>query len=175
MLGSLGLAILILLSAQWVTYKSVEGRFQIEAPASLSPRIQQITTPVGQVDYFTYFHDAQSDSTGNFLYLVSTCVYPEGAFHSDSTTLLEDFFMATIEQSAMSVSGEVVFTDQIRYDDYPGRFWRIHYNGGRTVMKTKCYLVNNRFYSVQVAVDADYSLHPDIDRFFDSFRIISGP
>jgi hypothetical protein len=175
MLQSLGLATLVFLSAQWVTYKSVEGRFQIEAPATLSPRIQQISTAVGLVEYYTYFYDAQSDSTGSFLYLVSTCVYPEGAFHSDSLALLEDFFMATIEQSAISVSGEVVFTDQIRYDNYPGRFWRTHYNGGRTVMKTKCYLVNDRFYSVQVAVDAAYSLHPDIDRFFDSFRIISEP
>ena len=40
-------------------------------------------------------------------------------------------------------------------------------------MKTKAYLVNNRFYSIQVAVDADFSLDKDIDRFIDSFKLIN--
>jgi len=158
---------------QWITFTSIEGHFQIEAPATLESRIQQISTPVGTIDYHTFFHDAQTDTAGNFLFLISTCNYPEGTIHSDSIAILEEFFTATVEQSVHAVSGEVVFTDKIRYRSFPGRFWRIHYNNGRTVMKTKCFLVDDRFFSIQVAVDANYSLHPAIDRFFDSFKVIS--
>jgi hypothetical protein len=157
----------------WKTTISIEGGFQIEAPGDMVHKINKIPTSIGDIDYHTYLHHLQKDSVHTFLYMVSYCNYPAGSFPADSSELIRDFFDATLEQSAQSVSGEVVYVDQITYRGFPGLFWRMHYNGGRSVMKTKAYLINSRFYSLQVAMESDFSLDPDIDRFFDSFKVIT--
>ncbi|MCB0685676.1 MAG: hypothetical protein KDC53_04100 [Saprospiraceae bacterium] len=158
----------------WQTFSNVEGGFEVESPGVMQHNIQQIQTDLGEIDYHTFYLSTQNDKKGNFFFQIS--YYQSDALEMplDSTELISDFFAATVEQAAMSLSGEVLILDEIKFQNkFPGRFWRIHYNGGKTVMKTKAYLVNNRFYSIQVAVDADFSLDKDIDRFIDSFKLIN--
>lgn len=167
------LQVLIVSSTSWKTTTSINGGFQIDTPGETEYKITSIPTAIGTIDYHTYLYHQMQDTVATFLYMISYCSYPEGSFPADSTDLIHDFFDATLEQSATSVSGEVVYTDNISYQGFPGLFWRLHYNGGRSVMKTKAYLIRDRFYSLQVATESDYSLDPNINRFFDSFRIIS--
>lgn len=167
------LSSLLLTGWTWDTFRSIEGAFEIHTPAPMEHTVQQITTDLGDIDFHTYYLAVEREDRGNFFFQVSFYESEALQIPPDSLQLLADFFEATIEQAALSVSGEVVILDDINYQDkYPGRFWRIHYNGGRSVIKTKAYLVKNRFYSVQVAVDADFSLDGDIDRFMNSFKLL---
>jgi len=165
---------LLTLFNPWKTFQSLEGRFEIEVPGELKHHVQQINTDLGAVDYHTYYLATQNDKEGNFVYQVSYYQAEALLIPADSVDLLADFFNATVEQSAKSVAGEVLILDDITYHNkFPGKFWRIHYNGGRTVMKTKAFLIEGIYYSIQVAVDADFSLDKDLDRFLNSFKYIA--
>lgn len=166
------LSLLISLSS-WQTFRSVEGGFEVDVPGKMEHNIQQIRTDMGEINYHTYYLATQNDKQGNFFFQVSYYESEALTIPSDSSELLNKFFEATVEQAATSVSGQVLILDEIRYQGrYPGRFWRIHYNDGRSVLRTKAYLVGDKFYSIQVAVDSDFSLDKDIDHFIDSFKLI---
>ena len=135
--------------------------------------VQQIETEMGSVDYHSYYLDMKDDSTGSFIFVASFYRLDEPIFPRDSVEAIYDFLSATVAQSAHSVDGEVIFMDDIRYKhEYPGRLWRIHFNNDQTVMKSRAYLVDNAFYSLQVAVDAEHALSGLIDQYFDSFKLL---
>lgn len=167
-------AVLALQLFPWQPFVSLEGGFQILAPGDLQHKVQEIETEMGTIDYHTYFLATTGDSVGNFVYMVSFYRAESLEIPKDSVDLLKDFFDVTVEQAAQSVSGEVVIYDDLIYRyKYPGRFWRIHYNEGASVLKTRVYLIDGTFYSIQVATDASSSLSDDIDRFLDSFKLNS--
>lgn len=173
MVGFYFLSAFTLFSATWQTFRTIEGGFEIQVPATLEHTIQQINTDLGPIDFHTYYLITENEKKGHFFFQVSYYESEALEIPADSLKLIEDFFAATVEQAAISVSGQVLILDEVAYQGlYPGRFWRIHYNGGRSVLKTKAYLVGDRYYSIQVAVDADFSLDDDIDRFMDSFKLI---
>ena len=155
-------------------YRSIDAGFEVRVPGEMQHHIEQIKTEIGEVDYHSFYYQADQDSNGGLVYVISYYESPALLFSRDSISLIEEFFQSTVEQAAVSLAGEVLILDDISYQGkYPGKFWRIHYNGGRSVMKTKAYLVGERFYSVQVAVEAQYSLSNEIDTFMDSFKLIS--
>ncbi len=167
------LAILLNPLPEWQLLTSVEGGFQIYAPGAMEHTIQPIETDLGSVDYHSYYLEMKDDSMGNFIFVASFYKLSEPIFPRDSVAAIDDFFAATIAQSAHSVAGDVIFKDDIRYrQEYPGRLWRIHFNDDQTVMKSKAYLVDNAFYSLQVAVDSDHALSDLIDYYFDSFKLL---
>ncbi|MBK8506571.1 MAG: hypothetical protein IPL46_32870 [Saprospiraceae bacterium] len=172
MMGICTLAALALQLLPWQPFVSLEGGFQILAPGELQHKVQEIETEMGTIDYHTYFLATKGDSLGNFVYMVSFYRSESLQIPTDSIDLLKDFFNASVEQAAQSVVGEVVIYDDLIYQyKYPGRFWRIHYNEGASVLKTRVYLIEGTFYSIQVATDASSSLSNDIDRFMNSFKL----
>lgn len=160
--------------AQWASFSSLDGRFQIPAPKPLQHQEATVETPMGQVTYHTFYHQPEKDPQGNQWFSVSYCDYPDGTVHSDSTELLEEFFEETIRESAFSVDGEVRYVETIDYNTLPGRFWRVDYLDGQVVIKSRAYLVANRFYVIQVVMLKDKSANPDALKFLDGFKLIGG-
>ena len=163
-----------LATAQWAPFSSIDGRFQVPAPKTLEHQEAVVETDLGQITYHTYYHQPQGDPNGNQWFSVSYCDYPEGTVHSDSIEILEEFFEETVRESAFSVEGEVRYVETIEYNGLPGRFWRVDYLGGQVTIKTKAYLVANRFYVIQAVVLKDKSANPDIARFLDGFKLLGG-
>ncbi len=157
----------------WQPFVSIEGQFSVDVPAPMIHHIEKISTPIGEVDYHAHYLKWEGAAGGNFVFVVSYYVSPSLRIMADSTDLMQDFFQTTVDQARQRLGGEVLILDDIVYKNkYPGKFWRIHYNGGKAVMRSKVYLVEDRYYSVQVAVDDSYSLSKEVDHFMDSFRII---
>ncbi len=155
----------------WKEYISYEGRFRLLTPGPLSARVDSIKTPIGQVGYHTFLYQPpEEERPQNLIYMVSYCDYPGAAVHSDSTGLLADFFQSTIEAATESVQGELVYSDEIRMEGFPGRLWRIDYLQGQAVIKTQAYLVKNRYYSVQTITVTELAINPSSEKFFSSFR-----
>jgi len=150
----------------------VEGGFQVEVPGEMKHHIQQMDTEIGIVDYHTYYFGSKNDSSGNYMFVVSYYESEALTIPEDSIELLDAFFDATVGEATEALGGELLILDDAKYKHkHPGKFWRIHYNDGSSVMKTFVYLVGNRFYSIQAAVDAKYSLSDDIDHFLYSFKL----
>ena len=112
--------------------------------------MDSIDTEIGTLAYHTFYYQEDEKTADNLFYMLSYCDYPEETVHSDSSALLIPFFDATIDAAVLSVDGELIYQDYIKKDDYPGMFWRIEYLENQAVIKTKAYVVANRFYSLQV-------------------------
>ena len=156
---------------QWEEIKSYDGKFRILSPEAMTKKIDTVETQIGQLAYHTHFF--QDDLQGeNLFYMLSYCDYPEYTVHSDSTELLPEFFEATMESAAASVNGELLYSDDFSYREYPGKVWRIDYLEGKALIKTRAYLIGRRYYAMQTITLKDRSLNTASDKFLDSFRFL---
>ena len=159
-------------SQDWQPFLSYEGRFRVMVPGSMVEKVDSIDTDIGTLAYHNFYYQEENDEeSDNLLYMVSFVDYPEGSIHSDSTDLLEEFFEATIETSAFSVDGEVMYSGETYLDNYPGKVYRVDYLDGKAVIKTRAFLVENRFYSIQTITYRSRSLNTATDRFLNSLQL----
>ena len=155
----------------WKELKSYEGNFRILCPGEMEVKVDSMITGIGQLAYHTFYF--QDDNTAeNLLYMLSYCDYPEYTVHSDSTELHQEFFKATLESAVNSVNGVLLYSDDMDFRGYPGKVWRIDYLNGMAVIKTRAYLIGNRYYSLQTITLKERSLNTASDKFLDSFRLL---
>jgi len=159
-------------SGKWEEFISYDGGFRVLVPGPIKQKVDSIETRVGELAYHTFFHQAPGKDSENVLYMISYCDYPEGTLHSDSLELLNEFFQATMEAAASSVRGELIYADDTRLQRYPGKVWRIDYLNGKAVIKTRAYVVQQRYYTVQTIMLRSRSLNRASDKFLDSFRLL---
>ena len=156
----------------WVQHESIDGGFVVQVPQALETSLKGIETEVGTLEYHSHSLRTENDSLGHAFFAVSYCDYPDGSFPSDSVSLIKEFLDVTMEQGTSAIEGTLVYSDQISIDDHPGRFWRIHYDEDRSVLKTRAFLVGDRFYTVQIAVRNTHAQEDFVDRFLESFRLL---
>ncbi len=157
---------------QWEERVDLNGRFKIFSPGILDEKIDTIKTELGPLVYHTFFYQTNEKETDKQIFMVSYCDYPKGIIFADSIGLTDDFFQNSMDVAAESVEGEVRYSSDIQLDSYPGKLWRIDYLNGDAVIKTKAYLVDNRYYAVQTISFYDKNINSSTDRFFDSFRLL---
>lgn len=168
----LGVSSLYAQEAEWEEFRSYEGRFRVLFPGEPIFNVDTIETPLGNLAYHTYYYQPKDSTSDNLLYLLSYCDYPENIFHADSSDLIEAFFETTVEAATEALYGELIYSTDRDYLDHPGKFWRIDYLDGQAVMKTRAFLIGQRFYSLQAASYKGKSLNPSTDRFIDSIYIV---
>lgn len=159
----------------WQEFNSYQGRFSVLVPGPMVEKITTMETSLGDLEYHTFVHRPEEKDPENELYMVSYYDFPLHTMHSDSIDLLEEFFEATIESAVESLVGDLDYQSAISLRDYPGRIWRISYNNGSAIIKTKAFLVNRRFYTIQAATQRGKSLNPKLDQYLDSFRLLGRP
>ncbi len=159
-------------NTDFVPFTSVDGLFRVEVPGEMLYKSDTITTALGPLVYHTYFYQHEEAGAENFIYMVSYVDYPINTVHSDSTQLLPEFFDATIDQAAFSINGEVIYKNAIEDNGYPGYLWRINYQQGEGVVKTKALVKENRYYAIQAVTVRPLALNPTIDQFLDSFTLL---
>ena len=160
---------------QWQNYKDSSGNFSILFPkGDILLKTDTIHAPIGVLEYRNYVFNNKEEK-GISVYMVSHVAYPEETIHHDSTELLEDFFLETMDAAAESVYGEVVYKESSEINGYPGYVWRIHYNDEKAVIQTRAFVVDNHYYSLQIVTKRAYSLSPEAEKFFNSFRFLRSP
>ena len=168
--------VILLMSASiqdWQEFKSLEGAFRVIVPGEMKEKTNTIQTTIGTLEYHTFIYQDEDKDADNVLYMVSYCDYPNNTIHSDSLELINDFFKNTIESSVQSIDGELAYSTAVKLYEYPGRLWRINYNGAQATIKTKAFMVKQRYYAIQAVTYRDKSLNPSMDRFLDSFQLLN--
>lgn len=167
------LLILFFQTSNWNWYTSEKGLFTVHTPGEFVEKVEESETAVGTLAYHTFaFQPEDQEQADNFIYMVSYCDYPEGSIHSDSIDLVKEFFDATVESSVSSVRGSLFYAADISMGEYPGKIWRVNYGNDKAAIKTKAYVVGNRYYAIQTVTFREKSLNASIDKFLDSFKII---
>lgn len=156
----------------WEEMVSQPGRFGVWTPGFMLEKVDTMKTELGEMAYHTFFFQSPVKTSDNLFYMVSYCDYPEGSVHADSTALLEEFFDVTTKEAAFSISGDLVYSNPWEWNGYPGRIWRVDYLKGEAIIKTRAFLVANRYYTMQTIMLKDKSLNPSSKRFFESFYLL---
>ena len=156
----------------WKEYKSLEGKFRVLVPGEFDKAVDSVQTPLGKLAHYILVYNNTQKNAENLFYMITFCDYPPGTIHSDSTELLKDFFAASVDQATSSVKGELAYQADIVQQGFPGKIWRINYLRDQAVIKTKAFMVRNRFYSIQTVTLKDMAINAASDRFFDSFLIL---
>lgn len=156
-------------------YTAEDGSFSIVAPGEFVEKYQELETEIGDIEVYTLHCQRDIKEHPNFLYLINYYDYPAG-FDEDPKVAEEDFikniFDESIDQSLTSLGGKLLYSTDIRLQErFDGRVNRISYNDGESIVKSKMYLVEDRFYFLQVYTTKDNSLNLDMDDFLDSFRV----
>ena len=168
---SFGIEVLPIGVGGWREYKSFKGKFRVVVPeGEMIEKVSKIKTELGEFPYHTFLNRPKEKSTDNMFYLVNYCDYPKGTFPSDSTELINEFMTATIESSAKSVGGTVTYSGDIDQRGSKGKIWRVQYNNDKALIKSKCYLVGDRFYMIQTMMLREKAVNPSADKFLDSFQ-----
>ena len=158
--------------AQWQEFASIEGKFKVLAPGDLIEKVDTSETSVGRLEYHIFYHQPSDEEADNLFYAVHYCQYPEGTLPADSTDLIADFLESTMESAAESVGGKILYSTDIQLDNtHPGKLWRIDFNDGKAVVKSKAYIVNDRFYMVQTVSKQEKNINLDAEKFLDSFKV----
>lgn len=156
----------------WQEYKSFEGKFRVLVPAKMTAKVDSIQTEVGKLAYHTHLYQPEAEKEAqNLIYMVSYVDYPELSIHSDSTALVDEFFDNTVESATEAVMGNLIYSAETSLHEYPGRLWRIEYLEDRAVIKTRAFLVKNRYYAIQTICLKEKALNTASDTFFNSFKI----
>jgi len=157
---------------KWRDFNSYDGRFRILIPGDMKEKVDSIETAIGILEYHTFFHQTKESNADNVLYMLSYVDYPDGAMHADSTELLQDFFAETIDAAVKAVKGDLIYSNNWKYKDYPGKVWRIDYLDGKALVKTKAFVVGRRYYTLQTIAKKERSVNFSSDKFLDSFQLI---
>lgn len=157
----------------WLKFKSDIGKFVVTVPGELREKIDSSNTPLGPLIMHTfYFQPSANSGHSNFMYMVQYCDYPEGALDVKDDSFVSDFFESTRNEAAFSINGKVIYFSPIKLNTLPGQFWRIHYKNDTAVIKTKAYLLENRYFAIQTITFKSLASNMDTDKFFDSFQIL---
>lgn len=157
-------------------YTADDGSFSVLAPGEFVEKYQELETEIGDIEVFTLHCQLDITTHPNFLYLINYYDYPEGVkenAQNDTQDFLKNIFDESIDQSLSSLDGKLLYSTDIRLQErFDGRVNRISYNDGQSIVKSKMFLVGNRFYFLQVYTTKDNSLNLDMDDFLNSFKVL---
>ena len=159
------------------TYHSDDGSFSILSPGDFVEKYQEMTTDIGDIEVYTLLCQPDTKNHPNFLYLINYYDYPEGVQDEDAQSdeeFIKNLFDESVDQSLTSLDGKLLYTSNITLQEkYDGRINRISYNDGDSMVKSKMFLVDNRFYFLQVYTTKNNSLNLEMDEFLDSFKVLN--
>lgn len=152
-------------------FKDFEGRFKTTIPCeTMNHSTQTVKTVLGDLIFHSFVCTPSNLDADNKVYLISYVDYPKGTFPIDSVDLKESFYQTTIATAVENINGQLIYQDNIKRQEIDGKFWRTDYNKGNAVMKTRIFLVGNRFYTVQVATQKARSRNLEAEKFLEAFK-----
>lgn len=159
-------------NSNWQKFTSEEGRFSVMIPGEFVRSDKLVNTDIGEMPCTSFVFQDTFKFSKNKLYVINYCDYPVNTFHRDSIDLIEELLEISVVQENENLRGQITYDHKKRIEGYPGRMFRINYNNGNIVLKSKIFLVQDRFYTIKVYTEYKKSLNFDIDKFFNSFRLL---
>jgi len=131
--------------------------------------MEEVETPMGALTVKSC-SSVQIVNNQKLKYAYKVIAYPPGSVHHDSLELLLDLFDETAQASAEAVLGELVYDSSLDLLEYPGYIWRISYDKGKGLIKSRAVVKNNHFFILKVDYPRTLSVVPEIDLFLNSFK-----
>jgi hypothetical protein len=164
-----GLGLAFQETAEWSNLDSVEGGFSVSMPSKPQLSTRDVDTAVGKLPLHTF----NSASTVAEL-MISYADYPsEPSDAAEYEKVLDGMRKGLLK----GLETNLLIETKITLQGHPGREWRAIKMAGdvEVVFNWKVYLVGRRLYQMVAATRKADAESPDVQRFFNSFRIRSLP
>lgn len=160
-------------AGEWFLFKG-EG-YEVAFPVKPESQTRTIPSQIGELTMSINMYDAsKSDKKDdNYVYMTNSTVYPADKISSDKKDNLADVFRGAIDGAVKNVDGKLISEKEIELSGYPGREFKVDFQNGLAVISARCYLVKNRMYIAQVITETKKHPNASMDKFFNSFRIVS--
>ena len=155
--------------SEWIKYQSEESEFSVLVPGKMNHTLKEIPTEVGTI-IFNTFQCTPSKDDRNALYIVHHYDYPDSLITRDTTMLHNELLEATVEESITTLDGHLDYKISTRYDQHHGILYRIKYNDGKAVLKSKAFIIGDHIFVLQVYATIDNSINNLMDYFLESFQ-----
>jgi len=157
---------------EWKWSVHEEAGFKVLSPVLLAHTAREVPTETTGILYHQYYGGSLTDSLLAMAFVIDHYEVP---LASDSTDNLyfTDFFETTIDQILTSVGGTLLYKDVI---SQPGRevcIWKGSYQEDKGIVRGQLMIVGNRYYGLQVFGLANDKPDPLMNRFIDSFKLIT--
>ena len=162
---------MILVQNTWSTFTDVYETFSIKIPGEISLTQDKFMTNIGEIEVITYQCNPPEEDP-NLRYVLQEYDYPDNYFPQDSVELIRRVLETSMEEMASKMSGKVDYSSSIEKDGYQGILFRISNSKTKIIMKSKTYIVDGTYYSLQVYCKKNNGLNDEIDFFLDSFIIL---
>lgn len=162
---------------QWVEYKSEKSGFKVEFPKTPFENNKTLDTEWGSVKITMLGLDCMNDKTNsNFMYLLSYSEYPDGFFDGWTNETYEEYFKITIQgvvNKMATKDGKLLESKLIDFHGYQGREVKISHMNGSAINKCRIFIKGNKMFNLLVSTNAAKDNNPDIQKYFDSFELLS--
>ncbi|MBP6507434.1 MAG: hypothetical protein KA257_07700 [Opitutaceae bacterium] len=149
----------------WRTFTPPDGDFSISAPGQLTDTYDQIQTALGAIPRHRY-----TVSIGSTYYGVERHNYPKGSLSlldvTEALDLLRDDAIKAIP------GGRLADESLARLGDKTGRDLRIEFGGGKTIVRSRMFVVGDRVYAIIVVAARRHESDTAIEQFIASFRLL---
>jgi len=151
-------------SGAWTAFKSAHGKFSVSLPSS--PITMKIPLDVKGVKLELNMIAAR-DNAESF-YTVAYCDLPADKVASSEPETILDRFVGGIQKN---MKGDVLSNRSIMLKNIPGREFTVKKDDGKIAL-ARVYYRNARIYQVMMLLETGKPVPADLDRFFESFRIL---
>lgn len=156
---------------EWKEYRSSYANFSVMVPGPMLMKEHQVKTALGEMEVLNFYFNAdKEDDPDNYLYMVTTYEFPYLVGDSSDVILLDSLFSDNIEKSITDLSAVLLYAEDVEEFGKPAKMWKLDYNNA--VAKFKCFILNDRFYLLQVYTTKEKSLNNAVNRFMQSFRTL---
>jgi hypothetical protein len=165
---SIFLLYILTIQSDWIRFRNDLSGFSVLVPGEMIHSEKEIFTDLGNIIFRT-FQYTPNDDNDNATYIIHHYAYPDSILSTDSTGLINEILEATVDQSVINLGGSLDYQRPINYKSNSGILYRIKYNKGKAVLKSKAYVIGDDFYVLQVFAKVELSLNNLMDYFLDSF------
>ncbi len=152
-----------------VTFNDPIGGVTLMVPDTMSCTEKYVQTEAGEVFYKSCnLEILHKTHTVKFSYYLT--VYPFNLFENDDIEWREEFFEETRQASAKAVLGDIVYYSNDDIKEYPGTVWRVAFDKGKGVIKSKAFVKADQFINIKVDYPILINL-PEIDQYIQSLYI----
>ena len=148
----------------WTAFKSAHGKFSVNLPSS--PMTMKIPLDVKGVKLELNMIAAR-DSAESF-YTVAYCDLPADKVAGADPEVILDRFVGGIQKN---MKGDVLSNRSIMLKNVPGREFTVKKDDGKVAL-ARVYYRSARIYQVMMLIDAGKPVPAELDKFFESFRIL---
>lgn len=154
----------------WVLTNDKIEMFSILLPNSPEIKEKEIKTELGFIKCKGYFV-SEPKNDPNLFYNVVVANYKGVNKYNEQQ--LSDFFDFRKNGATANFNGKVILEEKVQFKNNQGRKYRILTNDNNLIVTIWCCLVGEKLYMLSVVSPRKYDQNKNVNRFLDSFKILS--